>query len=119
MVLTAREWNRDTRLVKLGHACVVPWSQPFRSLPDPLLDPYRQGAPLAARVVLNAAVAVFCYGTIVHLVQLIGSGFDPYPRAPGWLTAYFVSLTLFESQRKVAAMTSLRPKLRSTPRHRH
>lgn len=96
MVLTARERNRDARCVKLGHAYVVPWSPPFRCLPDPRLDPYRHGAPLAARAVLNATVAVFCYGTIVHLAQLIGSGFDPYPLAPGWLAAYFVSLTLLD-----------------------
>jgi len=54
------------------------------------------GAPLAVRAVLNGAVAVFSYGTIVHLAQLIGSGFDPYPLAPGWLAAYFVSLTLLD-----------------------
>lgn len=32
----------------------------------------------------------------MHLAQLIGSGFDPYPLAPGWLAAYFVSLTLLD-----------------------
>lgn len=50
----------------------------------------------AVRIVIYGAVAVFCYATLVHLVQLIGSGFDPYPLAPGWLAAYFVSLTLLD-----------------------
>lgn len=36
------------------------------------------------------------YGTVVHLVQLVGSGFDPFPNLPGWLRAHFVSLTVFD-----------------------
>jgi hypothetical protein len=41
-------------------------------------------------------VAVFCYGTVLHVVQLATGGWDPYPRLPGWLVAYFVSLTVLD-----------------------
>lgn len=36
-------------------------------------------------------------GTVVHLVHLVLSGGDPYASLPGWLAAYFVSLTMFDA----------------------
>ncbi|WP_138757941.1 hypothetical protein [Modestobacter altitudinis] len=54
------------------------------------------GAPADVRAVARGAVLVLVYGTAVHLVQLVGSGFDPYPDLPGWLRAYFVSLTVLD-----------------------
>lgn len=36
------------------------------------------------------------YGTAVHVVQLVSSGFDPYPGLPGWLRTYFVALTVLD-----------------------
>ena len=41
-------------------------------------------------------MAVFCYGTVLHVVQLATGGWDPYPRFPGWLVAYFVWLTVLD-----------------------
>ena len=54
------------------------------------------GTPRPTRVVAAAAVAVLAYGTAVHVVQLVANGGDPYPALPGWLRAYFVSLTLLD-----------------------
>jgi hypothetical protein len=48
------------------------------------------------RVVVAVTVAVFAYGTVVHLTQLYLGGLDLYPSMPGWLAAYFVSLTLLD-----------------------
>ncbi|WP_245692003.1 hypothetical protein [Geodermatophilus telluris] len=42
------------------------------------------------------AGAVLAYGTAVHVVQLVLGGDDPYPGLPGWLSGYFVSLTLLD-----------------------
>ncbi len=39
---------------------------------------------------------VVLYGTAVHVVQLAAAGGTPYPGMPGWLRAYFVSLTLLD-----------------------
>ncbi len=39
---------------------------------------------------------VVLYGTAVHVVQLAAAGGAPYPGMPGWLRAYFVSLTLLD-----------------------
>lgn len=41
-------------------------------------------------------VAVLAYGTLVHVVQLLASGLDPYPELPGWLRLYFVGLTVLD-----------------------
>ena len=41
-------------------------------------------------------MAVFCYGTLVHVAQLATGGWAPYPLLPGWLAAYFLLLTLFD-----------------------
>ena len=54
------------------------------------------GVPSGTRVTSAAAVAVFSYGTFVHVAQLATGGWDPYPLLPGWLAAYFVSLTVFD-----------------------
>jgi hypothetical protein len=43
-----------------------------------------------------AASAVFAYGTVVHVVQLVVGGGDPYPSLPPWLATYFISLTLLD-----------------------
>ena len=43
-----------------------------------------------------AAVAVFGYGTVVHVVQLATGDGDPYPLLPGWLAAYFLLLTVLD-----------------------
>ncbi|WP_307872757.1 hypothetical protein [Paractinoplanes ovalisporus] len=43
---------------------------------------------------MPAAVVLFAYGTIVHVVQLAMGG---YPEMPGWLAAYFVSLTFLDA----------------------
>ena len=54
------------------------------------------GVPLAVRVVVGAAVAVFTYGTAVHLGQLAVGGWATYRGVPGWLAGYFVSLTVLD-----------------------
>ena len=36
------------------------------------------------------------YGTVVHVVQLVVGGGDPYPNVPRWLAVYFVSLTVLD-----------------------
>lgn len=36
------------------------------------------------------------YGTVVHLLQLVTSGFNPYPALPDWLRAYFTALTVLD-----------------------
>jgi hypothetical protein len=54
------------------------------------------GVPRTARLVAAVELAVLAYGTVVHLVQLAGGGLRPYPWAPAWLAAYFVSLTLLD-----------------------
>ena len=52
----------------------------------PLAPPARwAGAPADVRALVGGALFVLAYGTAVHLVQLAGSGFDPYPDLPGWL----------------------------------
>ncbi|WP_307834235.1 hypothetical protein [Paractinoplanes lichenicola] len=51
---------------------------------------------------VRAAVAVFAYGTVVHVFQLATGG---YPGMPGWLATYFVSLTFLDA---LAAVLLLR-----------
>ncbi len=48
------------------------------------------------RVAATAVVLVLSYGTVVHVVQLVVSGLDPYPDLPGWLRTYFVTLTILD-----------------------
>lgn len=55
-----------------------------------------QSTPRSVRVAATALVGVLVYGTVVHLVQLVGSGFDPSPDLPGWLRIYLVALTVFD-----------------------
>ncbi|MGC4750007.1 hypothetical protein ACLQ28_30740 [Micromonospora sp. DT201] len=52
--------------------------------------------PLAVRLVVSVAVLVFAYGGVVHVVQLLMPQFGPQLDLPGWLTVYFVSLTLWD-----------------------
>ena len=54
------------------------------------------GAPRPARVAATAAVVVLAYGAVVHAVHLVVAGGLPYPDLPGWLRAYFVSLTVLD-----------------------
>lgn len=54
------------------------------------------GVPGDVRAACTATVAVLAYGTLVHVVQLVTGGGDPYPLAPAWLAAYFVSLTVLD-----------------------
>jgi hypothetical protein len=53
------------------------------------------GAPRPAQVAAAVLVLVLAYGTVVH-VQLAAAGGIPHPDLPGWLRAYFVSLTLLD-----------------------
>ena len=54
------------------------------------------GAPRPAQVAAAVLVLVLAYGTVVHVVQLAAAGGVPHPDLPGWLRAYFVSLTLLD-----------------------
>ena len=53
-------------------------------------------APRSVRVTVGAFVLVLAYGTVVHLLQLVASGFNPYPALPDWLRAYFTALTVLD-----------------------
>jgi hypothetical protein len=53
-------------------------------------------APRRVRVVATATVLLLAYGTVVHVVQLVAAGSDPYPGLPGWLRGYFVGLTVLD-----------------------
>lgn len=55
-----------------------------------------QDAPRLVRVVVGGFVLLRAYGTVVHLLQLVASGFAPYPALPGWLRAYFTALTVLD-----------------------
>ena len=55
-----------------------------------------QGAPPLARRAALVLVVVLSYGTAVHVVQLVATGFDPYPELPGWLRTYFITLTVLD-----------------------
>ncbi len=52
------------------------------------------GVPRRVRTSVAVTVAVFAYGTAVHVVQLVMGGLDPYPSMPSWLAGYFVALTI-------------------------
>ncbi len=54
------------------------------------------GVPPGVRRTVQAAVALFAFGTGVHVAHLVVGGVDPYPAVPGWLAAYFVSLTVLD-----------------------
>jgi len=43
-----------------------------------------------------AVVVVLAYGTVVHVVQLVAGGFNPYPDLPSWLRVYFTALTVLD-----------------------
>lgn len=55
-----------------------------------------EGAPRSTRVIVGAFVLVLAYGTVVHLLQLVASGFNPDPALPDWLRAYFTALTVLD-----------------------
>jgi len=55
-----------------------------------------RGAPPSVGRVARGFVVVLAYGTAVHVVQLVATGFDPYPGLPGWLRSYFISLTVLD-----------------------
>ena len=55
-----------------------------------------QGAPRSVRTTALAVVIVLAYGTAVHVVQLVASGFNPYPDLPDWLRVYFTALTVLD-----------------------
>ena len=55
-----------------------------------------QGAPRSVRTTALAVVVVLTYGTAVHVMQLVASGFNPYPDLPGWLRVYFIALTVLD-----------------------
>lgn len=55
-----------------------------------------QGAPHSVRVIILVLVVVLAYGTVVHVVQLVASGFNPYLGMPGWLRTYFIALTVLD-----------------------
>ncbi|MFC4942647.1 alpha/beta fold hydrolase [Pseudonocardia sp. GCM10023141] len=55
------------------------------------------GVPPRIRAVVLAAAAVFAYGTVVHVVDIVTRGIDAYPAAPVWLATYFLSLTVFDA----------------------
>lgn len=53
-------------------------------------------APRWVRSTVLFLVAVLIYGTAVHAVQLLVSGFDPYPGLPGGLRVYFTALLVLD-----------------------
>lgn len=55
-----------------------------------------EDAPRSVRVSVGGFVLLLAYGTVVHLLQLATSGFDPYPALPGWLRAYFTALIVLD-----------------------
>ncbi len=55
-----------------------------------------RGAPQLLRLIVSIVVVILAYGTAVHVVHLVTSGFDPYPGLPGWLRTYFLALTLLD-----------------------
>ena len=65
------------------------------------------GVPTRARFVLTATALTFVYGTGAHVTQLLTGGLNPYPAMPGWLSVFFVSLTLLDAL--VVALLLLRP----------
>ena len=54
------------------------------------------GVPDGVRRAVFVTAAVLAYGTVVHVLQLLAGGWDPYPSVPGWLAVYFVSLTVLD-----------------------
>ena len=55
-----------------------------------------QGAPRSVRTTALAVGVVLAYGTAVHVVQLVASGFNPYPDLPDWLRIYYTALTVLD-----------------------
>ncbi|NUT35514.1 MAG: hypothetical protein HOV79_20875 [Hamadaea sp.] len=55
-----------------------------------------RGVPRGIRWIVAVQVVVLSYGGVVHVVQLATGGRQPYPWAPAWLAAYFISLTVLD-----------------------
>ncbi|MDV8025020.1 hypothetical protein [Rhodococcus sp. IEGM 1330] len=55
-----------------------------------------RSAPRHVEVVTYLFAAVFTYGTVVHLVQLVGGGGDPYPGVPTAIAWFFVALVVLD-----------------------
>lgn len=53
-------------------------------------------APQSVRLIVLAILVILVYGTAVHVVQLVTSGFRPHPGVPGWLRTYFIALTVLD-----------------------
>lgn len=49
-----------------------------------------------ARAVAFTVVAALGYGTVVHVVQLVDGGTDPYPGVPPWLAGFYVALVVLD-----------------------
>lgn len=58
------------------------------------------------RGVVVLLVAVLSWGTLRHAVDLLTGGWDAYAYAPGWLAAYWASLTVLDPL--AAALLGLR-----------
>lgn len=69
-----------------GCVAVAPWGDVGAAM--------ARGASVGRRGEVGQAL-VLAYGGVVHAVQLAG-GWPPYPWVPGWLAAYFVSLTVLD-----------------------
>ncbi|MFG1881700.1 hypothetical protein [Micromonospora sp. NPDC049102] len=59
-----------------------------------------RGVPPRVRLVVSAAVLVFAYGGVVHVLHLLVPGLRPPLAVPGWLAVYFASLTLWDRWRR-------------------
>lgn len=64
------------------------------------------GVPRGVALPVIAEALVLAYGGGVHLLQLT-AGWPPYPWAPAWLTAYFISLNVLDP---LAAFMLLMPR---------
>lgn len=55
-----------------------------------------RAVPRAIRWILGVQIVILGYGGVVHVIQVATGGWPPYAWAPGWLAAYFTSLTLLD-----------------------
>lgn len=52
--------------------------------------------PRDVRVLTCLFFLVFAYGAVVHAVQIVGGGSDPYPGAPTAIAVFFVALVVLD-----------------------
>ncbi|MDJ0362449.1 hypothetical protein [Rhodococcus sp. H29-C3] len=52
--------------------------------------------PRDVRVLTGLFFLVFAYGAVVHAVQIVGGGSDPYPCAPTAIPVFFVALVVLD-----------------------